>query len=72
MSLLIWGAKHVDLPPLAPALTRDIFFEAGFQQRCFLRTGLKHLTTFRATFSGFCITDTFRAAEALKFKQCIM
>ena len=29
------------------------------------------LTTFRATFSAFCIAETFTAAEALKFKQCI-
>ena len=30
------------------------------------------LTTFRATFSAFCIAETFTAAEALKFKQCII
>ena len=29
------------------------------------------LTTFRATFSAFCIAETFTAAEALKFKQRI-
>ena len=28
-------------------------------------------SAFRATFSTFCIAETFTAAEALNFKQCI-
>ena len=28
------------------SLTRDIFFDAGLQQRCFLRTGLNHFNQF--------------------------
>ena len=51
-------------------MIRHIFFDAGmqdFNNAVFFNV----LTTFRATFLAFCTAETFKAAEALKFKQCI-
>ena len=42
-----------------------------FNNAVFFALVLNILTTFRATFLAFCIAETFTAAEALKFKQCV-
>ena len=43
-----------------------------FNNAVLFALALNILTTFRATFSAFCIAETFTTAEALKFKQCIV
>ena len=52
-------------------LTRDLFLMRDLNNAVFFAMVLNILTTCRTTFSAFCRAETFTAAEALKFKQCI-
>ena len=43
-----------------------------FNNVVFFALVLNILTSHRAPFSAFCLAETFTAAEALKFKQCVV